>query len=106
MQTGRIGDVQVSCTSLGRMPMSMEGRPHQEQSVATIHAALEAGVSSDRQREVLHGLALGHTNQDIGAKLYISLRTVDTRRAQIMRKLQTRAELVLFALPNDVIGSS
>ena len=63
---------------------------------------------SDRERDVLHLLALGHTNQEIGTKLYISSRTVDTHRAQIMRKLQlqTRAELVLFALANGVIGSS
>jgi DNA-binding NarL/FixJ family response regulator len=63
---------------------------------------------SDRERDVMHLLALGHTNQEIGKKLYISSRTVDTHRAQIMRKLrlQTRAELVLFALANGVIGAS
>jgi DNA-binding NarL/FixJ family response regulator len=56
----------------------------------------------------MHLLALGHTNQEIGTKLHISSRTVDTHRAQIMRKLrlQTRAELVLFALANGVIGAS
>ena len=39
-------------------------------------------------------------------KLFISVRTVDTHRAHIMRKLQleTRAELVMFALANGVIG--
>jgi DNA-binding NarL/FixJ family response regulator len=63
---------------------------------------------SDRERDVMHLLALGHTNQEIGTKLHISSRTVDTHRAQIMRKLrlQTRAELVLFALANGVIGAS
>jgi len=63
---------------------------------------------SDRERDVLHLLALGHTNQEIGKKLYISVRTVDTHRAHIMRKLrlETRAELVLFALANGLIGPS
>jgi DNA-binding NarL/FixJ family response regulator len=63
---------------------------------------------SDRERDVLHLLALGHTNQEIATKLYISTRTVDTHRAQIMRKLrlQTRAELVLFALSHGLIGVS
>jgi DNA-binding NarL/FixJ family response regulator len=63
---------------------------------------------SDRERDVLHLLALGHTNQEIGKKLYISVRTVDTHRAHIMRKLRldTRAELVLFALANGLIGPS
>jgi DNA-binding NarL/FixJ family response regulator len=63
---------------------------------------------SDRERDVLHVLALGYTNQEIGKKLFISVRTVDTHRAHIMRKLgvETRAELVLFALANGLIGPS
>ena len=61
---------------------------------------------SERERDVVHLLALGHTNQEIAEKLFISVRTVDTHRAHIMRKLQleTRAELVMFALANGVIG--
>jgi DNA-binding NarL/FixJ family response regulator len=63
---------------------------------------------SDRERDVLPLLALGYTNQEIGKKLYISVRTVDTHRAHIMRKLElaTRAELVLFALAHGLIGGS
>jgi aryl-alcohol dehydrogenase-like predicted oxidoreductase len=45
MQTRRIGDVQVAAIGLGGMPMSIEGRPDEQRSVATIHAALEAGVT-------------------------------------------------------------
>jgi DNA-binding NarL/FixJ family response regulator len=62
---------------------------------------------SARERDVLHLLALGYTNQEIGVKLFISVRTVDTHRAHIMRKLQleTRAELVLFALAHGLIGA-
>jgi DNA-binding NarL/FixJ family response regulator len=61
---------------------------------------------SDRERDILHLLAPGYTNQEIGKKLFISVRTVDTHRAHIMRKLklETRAELVMFALANGVIG--
>ena len=68
-------------------------------------AALEP--LSERERDILQLLALGYTNQEIGRKLFISVRTVDTHRAHIMRKLQleTRAELVMFALANGVIGS-
>ena len=63
---------------------------------------------SERERDVLHLLALGHTNQEIGKKLFISVRTVDTHRAHIMRKLRfdTRAQLVLFALANGLIGAT
>jgi two-component system response regulator NreC len=63
---------------------------------------------SERERDIVHLLALGYTNQEIAKKLFISVRTVDTHRANIMRKLQleTRAELVMFALANGVIGPS
>jgi len=61
---------------------------------------------SDRERDVMQLLALGYSNPEIGKKLFISVRTVDTHRSHIMRKLQlaTRAELVLFALANGLIG--
>jgi DNA-binding NarL/FixJ family response regulator len=62
---------------------------------------------SPRERDILNLLALGYTNQEIGAKLFVSVRTVDTHRAHIMRKLhlETRAELVLFALAHGLIGA-
>jgi len=61
---------------------------------------------SQRERDVLYLLALGYTNQEIAAQLFISVRTVETHRAHIMRKLglETRAELVLYALANGLIG--
>ncbi|HZQ04301.1 MAG TPA: response regulator transcription factor [Gaiellaceae bacterium] len=57
---------------------------------------------SDREREVLRLLALGHTNQEIAKLLFISVRTAETHRAHIMRKLgvSTRAEIVRYALAN------
>ena len=69
-------------------------------------AALEP--LTERERDILQLLALGYTNQEIGRKRYISVRTVDTHRAHIMRKLglETRAELVLFALANGLLGPS
>jgi two-component system response regulator NreC len=55
---------------------------------------------SEREREVLRLLALGHTNQEIAQMLSISIRTAETHRAHIMQKLRasTRAELVRYAL--------
>ena len=60
---------------------------------------------SDREREVLRLLALGHTNQEIAKQLYISVRTAETHRAHIMQKLrlQTRADLVAYALERGVL---
>jgi two-component system, NarL family, response regulator NreC len=67
---------------------------------AAAQAANAADPLSDREREVLRLLALGHTNQEIAKQLYISVRTAETHRAHIMRKLQlsTRAELVRYAI--------
>jgi len=45
MRQRRIGDREVSAIGLGGMPMSIEGRPDHARSIATIHAALEAGVT-------------------------------------------------------------
>jgi two-component system response regulator NreC len=60
---------------------------------------------SEREREVLRLLALGHTNQEIAKMLYISVRTAETHRAHIMQKLrlQTRAELVRYALQQGLL---
>ena len=45
MQSRRIGDTQVSAIGLGEMPMSLATRPTEQRSIATIHAALDAGVT-------------------------------------------------------------
>ena len=45
MQLRTIGTHKVSALGLGGMPMSIEGRPEESRSIATIHAALEAGVT-------------------------------------------------------------
>jgi two-component system response regulator NreC len=60
---------------------------------------------SDREREVLRLLALGHTNQEIARRLYISVRTAETHRAHIMQKLRltSRAELVRYALDQGLL---
>ena len=67
----------------------------------------EADPLSEREREVLRLLALGHTNQEIAKMLYISVRTAETHRAHIMQKLllSTRAELVRYALEHGLVES-
>src|SRR5207253_11096102 len=72
---------------------------------AEARAASEADPLSEREREVLRLLALGHTNQEIAKTLYISVRTAETHRAHIMQKLrlQTRAELVRYALQQGLL---
>jgi two-component system response regulator NreC len=73
---------------------------------AQARAAAAADPLSDREREVLRLLALGHTNQEIAQKLYISVRTAETHRAHIMQKLglSTRAELVRHAIAHGLLS--
>jgi two-component system response regulator NreC len=72
---------------------------------AEAEAKAAADPLSDREREVLRLLALGHTNQEIAKMLYISVRTAETHRAHIMQKLRlsTRAELVRYALQQGLL---
>ena len=65
----------------------------------------EAQADPLSEREVLRLLALGHTNQEIAKALFISVRTAETHRAHIMRKLglTSRAELVRYALGNQIL---
>lgn len=63
-------------------------------------------VLSDREREVLVLTARGFTSREIGERLFISGRTVETYRARIMEKLglEHRSGLVDFALAHRLIG--
>ena len=65
MQTRRIGDREVSAIGLGGMPMSIEGRPDRERSIATIHAALDAGVTLIDTADAyhLHADEVGHNEE-------------------------------------------
>ncbi len=57
------------------------------------------GQLSERELEVLQRVALGYTNADIAAELYVSVRTVETHRAHLQQKLgfKARADLVRYA---------
>jgi len=71
-------------------------------------ARAEADPLTEREREVLRLLALGHTNQEIAKTLFLSVRTVETHRAHIMQKLHlsTRAELVRYAMEQGLLEES
>ena len=58
-----------------------------------------------REREVLHLAAQGCTNAEIAKRLSISARTVETHRAQMMRKLglHSHVDLARFALERGIL---
>jgi len=61
---------------------------------------------SNREKEVLTLIAKGYSNMEIGEKLFISVKTVETHRRNLMTKLEmrTRPELVNLALKKGLIG--
>jgi aryl-alcohol dehydrogenase-like predicted oxidoreductase len=71
VQHRKIGSVRVSAIGLGAMPMSIEGRPDRERSIATIHAALDAGVTLIDTADAyhLHADEVGHNETLIAEAL-------------------------------------
>ena len=64
------------------------------------HEALSA-----REREILQLVAEGHSSSDIGERLHVSPRTVETHRANLMRKLglRTRTDLLRYAFRHGIL---
>jgi aryl-alcohol dehydrogenase-like predicted oxidoreductase len=71
MQQRTLGERTVSAIGLGGMPMSIEGRPDQARSIATIHAALDAGVTLIDTADSYHRDAgeVGHNEELIARAL-------------------------------------
>lgn len=60
---------------------------------------------SDRERTVLARLAEGHTNQSIADQLDISVKTVESYRGRLLRKLglRTRADIIRYAVETGLL---
>ncbi len=60
---------------------------------------------SSREVEVLRLIALGHTNGEIAAQLFLSVRTVESHRAHIQQKTQrtSRSQLVAYAREHGLL---
>lgn len=63
---------------------------------------------SPRELEVLRLIARGHTNREIAERLFLSVRTVESHRARLQRKLELtrRSELVEYALEHSLVEQS
>jgi DNA-binding CsgD family transcriptional regulator len=61
---------------------------------------------TEREKDVLGLLALGHTNREAAEQLFLSVRTVESHRARIQQKLRisSRAELVRYAVDHDLVA--
>ncbi len=62
-------------------------------------------ILSEREREILFLICKGLSNQEIGEELFISKRTVDKHRANILAKTNCKntANLVVFAIKNHLV---
>ena len=60
---------------------------------------------TSREREVLQLVAEGHTTPEVAGKLFISPRTVETHRANLLHKLglRTQTDLIRFALQRGIL---
>jgi two-component system response regulator NreC len=63
------------------------------------------GDLTEREVEILRLIAGGHTNPEIAAQLFLSVRTIEAHRSHIHQKLalDTRAELVRFAFEHRLV---
>ncbi|HLQ32449.1 MAG TPA: response regulator transcription factor [Chloroflexota bacterium] len=63
---------------------------------------------TDREREVLQLIAEGYGNQDIAAACFISVKTVEAHKTNIMKKLslKTRNELLMYAVRQGMAESA
>jgi two-component system response regulator NreC len=67
-------------------------------------ASTKIEVLTDKEKEILRYIVNGYSNNDIAEEISISVRTVETHRANIMRKLEINklVDLVKFAIQNGI----
>jgi two-component system, NarL family, response regulator NreC len=80
--------------------------PRVTASLESVRRVVAGHELTAREAEVLRLIALGHTSAEVGRKLHLSRRTVETHRARLHRKLglSTRAELVRYALRRGLLA--
>lgn len=83
----------------------MDGRSYLSPALADALPVLDSpkgatGWLTAREEEILRGIASGLTNKQLAKKMHISVKTVDTHRSRIMRKLDAHcvADLVRYAI--------
>jgi two-component system response regulator NreC len=112
LQAGVLGYISKDAASeelVTAVRMAAQGRTYLQPELGARLAAEPDTVSpddlSDREIEVLRLIALGHTNNEIAERLYLSVRTVESHRAHIQQKLglASRSELVRYAIDRGLV---
>jgi DNA-binding NarL/FixJ family response regulator len=70
-------------------------------------AAQSASVLSPRERHILQLLAEGNNNKEVARALQLSVKTVETHRSNIMRKMEFNSlpDLVRYAIRNKIVDA-
>jgi two-component system response regulator NreC len=112
LQAGVLGYISKDAASeelVTAVRMAAQGRTYLQPELGARLAA-EPDIASpddlsDREIEVLRLIALGHTNNEIAERLYLSVRTVESHRAHIQQKLalSSRSELVRYAIERGLV---
>lgn len=78
----------------------LHGKPKDEEQTVD-------GRLTDREREIVQLLAEGASNKEVADSLGISVKTVETHRAAIMKKLKFKSfsDLVRYAIRNHIISA-
>lgn len=86
--------------------MAHSTQRHKSQKSGSGNRRRQNGGITQRQRDVLRLVAVGHTNREIAGRLSISVRTVEVHRFNLMRRLNVRnvAQLLRQALSNRLLA--
>lgn len=90
----------------GRLFVDSGNRSQQTLAMGSTHTSVApVDTLSDREREVLVAIAKGFTNQQVADDMHLSVKTVESYRARLMKKLNlsSRADLVRLALEMGVL---
>ncbi|HET9123458.1 MAG TPA: response regulator transcription factor [Solirubrobacteraceae bacterium] len=115
MRAGALGFVlkeSADTELVAAIDAALKGTPYVNPELGGRIAALPATPAgppdglSEREVEVLKLVVMGHTNQEISSRLYLSVRTVESHRAHIQLKTgaDTRAKLVAYAREHGLAG--
>lgn len=112
LQAGVLGYILKEAASeelVKAVRMAAQGRTYLQPELGARLASEPEGTApgdlSDREVEVLKLIALGHTNNEIAERLFLSVRTVESHRAHIQQKLamNNRSDLVRYAIEHGLI---
>ena len=100
----------IRAVHAGRVFVDLESRGSQSPKVLVAENSPDSprDALSDRERTVLAQLAQGHTNQSIADQLDISVKTVESYRARLLRKLglRSRADITRYAIETGLLSRS